>query len=120
MGRHQARLEQKGALLGRIVDIGAELFAIASACTYARTRGSADPGDAEAAFELADMFCTQARRRADQLFHEPWSTNDDNAQYKFAGGVLGGRYTFFEVAVVDPAGAERTVLHERPLANPRA
>ena len=119
MGRYQARLEQKGALLGRIVDIGAELFAIASACTYARTRSSADPGDAEAVFELADMFCTQARRRADQLFHELWS-NDDNAQYKFARGVLGGRYTFFEVDVVDPAGGERTVLHERPLANPRA
>ena len=119
MGRHQARLEQKGALLGRIVDIGAELFAIAGACTCARTRSSADPGDAEAAFELADMFCTQARRRADQLFHELWS-NDDNAQYKFARGVLGGRYTFFEVDVVDPAGGEHTVLHERPLANPRA
>ena len=119
MGRYQARLEHKGALLGRIVDIGAELFAIASACTYARARSSAHPGDAEAVIELADMFCTQARRRADQLFHELWS-NEDDAQYRFARCVLGGRYTFFEGDIVDPAGEERTLSHQRPLASPRA
>ena len=37
MGRYQARLEHKGHLLGRIVDIGAELYAIACACVYAQT-----------------------------------------------------------------------------------
>src|SRR3954470_9974202 len=37
MGRHQAGLEQRQTLLGRIVDIGAELFAIASAVVYADT-----------------------------------------------------------------------------------
>src|SRR4051795_1344870 len=37
MGRWQAKLEKKQAFLGRIVDIGAELYAIASAVTYANT-----------------------------------------------------------------------------------
>ena len=37
MGRYQAGLEKKQAVLGRIVDIGAELFAIASAAVYANT-----------------------------------------------------------------------------------
>src|SRR3954462_593784 len=48
MGRYQARLEHKGHLLGRIVDIGAELYAIACACVYAKTQGR------EEAVELAD------------------------------------------------------------------
>ena len=33
MGRWQAKLEHKQAFLGRIVDIGAELFAMAAACS---------------------------------------------------------------------------------------
>ena len=33
MGRHRARIEQEGQLLGRIVDMGAELDAIARAST---------------------------------------------------------------------------------------
>ncbi len=103
MGRYQAKLEQKGALLGRVVDIGAELFAIASACTYAATLAQEDPQHREAIFELADLFCGQARRRADALFHALWA-NDDDSQYELAQAVLDGRYEFFEHDVIDPAG----------------
>ena len=56
MGRYQARLEQKGHLLGRIVDIGAELYAIACACVYADTIGREQPDRGQEAFELADLF----------------------------------------------------------------
>ncbi|MGI8864530.1 MAG: acyl-CoA dehydrogenase family protein [Solirubrobacteraceae bacterium] len=116
MGRYQAKLEQKGALLGRIVDIGAELFAIASACTYASTLGQEDPGNKDAIYELADLFCAQARDRADRLFHELWANNDD-AQYKTAQSVLEGRYEFFERDVVDPAGDGPMIPeHEPPAA----
>jgi alkylation response protein AidB-like acyl-CoA dehydrogenase len=103
MGRYQAKLEQKGALLGRIVDIGAELFAIAAACVYASTLGNEDPSHQAEIYELADLFATQARRRADALFHDLWA-NDDDAQYKTAQDVLEGRYEFFEHDVLDPAG----------------
>ncbi len=116
MGRYQAKLEQKGALLGRIVDIGAELFAIASACTYASTLGQDDPANREAIYELADLFCTQARGRADVLFHELWANNDD-AQYKLAQSLLEGRYEFFEHDVLDPAGDGPMIPeHEPPAA----
>jgi len=53
--------------------------------------------------ELAGLFCSQARRRADRLFSELWS-NDDSAQYGAAQQVLAGRYTWFEEDVLDPAG----------------
>ena len=107
MGRYQAQLEQKGHLLGRIVDIGAELYAIAAAITYASTLNT------DEARELADLFAHQARRRADRLFHELWA-NDDADQYKAAQKVLEGRYTWFEADVLDPAESKAATAEPVP------
>ena len=103
MGRWQAKLEKKQAFLGRIVDIGAELYAIASAATYANTIKTERPDLAEQAFELADLFCKQARARVDRLFDELWSNNDD-ANYAAAQAVLDGRFTWVEEGIADPSG----------------
>ena len=114
MGIHQASLEQKGALLGRVVDIGAELFAISAACVYAHSIGTREPARKQEAFELADLFAKQARRRADRLFSELFS-NDDSAQYKTAQKVLEGRYTWWESDLLDPSGEGPTIpdaVHE--------
>src|SRR3954449_9975534 len=102
MGRWQAKLEQRQAFLGRIVDIGAELFAISAAVVYAETIAEETPGRADSARELADLFCAQARRRADGLFHDLWS-NDDDQSYKTALKLLDGRYTWLEEGVADPS-----------------
>jgi hypothetical protein len=104
MGRYQAGLEYRQAVLGRIVDIGAELFAIASAVVYADTLRSERPERAVQTDELADLFCTQARRRVDELFHALWA-NDDTANYRAAQQVLEGRYRFIEEDIVDPSGS---------------
>lgn len=103
MGRHQASLEQKGALLGRVVDIGAELYAISCAVVYAQTIAREHPDRRDSAFELAELFAKQARARAEVLFSELFG-NDDAAQYKTAQKVLGGEFTWFEENVLDPAG----------------
>jgi hypothetical protein len=114
MGRHQASLEQKGALLGRVVDIGAELFGISATCVYALTVGKREPEHKDEALELADMFAKQARRRADQLFSELFS-NDDAFQYKAAQKVLEGRYSWFDSDVLDPAGPGPHIPeHDKP------
>src|SRR3954447_19639542 len=103
MGRYQAGLEKKQAVLGRIVDIGAELFAIASAVVYANTIKSEHPERGEQAFELADLFAKHARRRVNELFAAVFA-NDDDASYKAAQNVLEGRYTWLEEGVADPSG----------------
>jgi hypothetical protein len=103
MGRWQGALEKKQSFLGRIVDIGAELYAIACACVYAQTLAKEDPANADQYTELGDLFCTQARRRASQLFHALWF-NDDADNYAAARRVLDGRYTAFERDLLDPAG----------------
>ena len=103
ISRYQAKLEKKQALLGRIVDIGAELFAMSSAVVYANTLASERPDRADQARELADLFCTQSRRRIEGLFHDLWS-NDDDHNYRAAQNVLKGRYEWFEEGMIDPSG----------------
>jgi alkylation response protein AidB-like acyl-CoA dehydrogenase len=102
MSRWQAGLEKRQSFLGRIVDIGAELFAISSAVVYADTLQREHPERAAEAVELAELFCLQARRRAEALFHALWF-NDDDEGYDAALAVLEGRHTWIEEGLVDPA-----------------
>jgi alkylation response protein AidB-like acyl-CoA dehydrogenase len=100
MARWQAGLEKRQNFLGRIVDIGAELFAMSACCVRAeRQRTDGHPG-AEDAFALADTFCNQARIRVDALFGGLW-TNADDADVALTHGVLEGRYTWLENGVLD-------------------
>ena len=103
MSRWQAKLERRQAFLGRLVDIGAELFAITATCVHARTIAEEDAPKGETALELADLFCHQARRRVDQLFYDLWH-NDDRDSYRAALKVLDDRYTWFEDGILDPSG----------------
>jgi hypothetical protein len=53
--------------------------------------------------ELADLFCGQARRRADALFATLFD-NDDAASYAAAQRLIGGRYDWLTTDVIDPSG----------------
>jgi alkylation response protein AidB-like acyl-CoA dehydrogenase len=103
MTRWQAKLEHRQTFLGRLVDIGAELFAMASAVTYADTIGRERPERRAEAQELAELFCTQAKHRVETLFHELWD-NVDDANRAAAALVLDGRYRWLEEGVADPSG----------------
>ncbi|GAA4215083.1 acyl-CoA dehydrogenase family protein [Actinocatenispora rupis] len=96
MARWQGGLERRERFLGRIVDIGAELFAMTAACV--RARRYAGTAEADAVAELADLFCTQAAARADALFDELWD-NGDGLDRRAAERVLAGRYAFLEDGV---------------------
>ncbi|MEE1941805.1 acyl-CoA dehydrogenase family protein [Streptomyces sp. TRM 70361] len=101
MARWQGGLERKQAFLGRIVDIGAELFAMSAACVRAEML-RADGSDGRAAYQLADAFCRQARLRAEELFGRLWNNTDD-IDREVVRGVLGGVYTWLEEGVLDPS-----------------
>jgi alkylation response protein AidB-like acyl-CoA dehydrogenase len=103
MARWQARLEQKQSFLARIVDIGAELYAISATVVYADRLGHEHPERKKESIELAELFCAMAKRRADTLFNELWA-NDDDARYSAAQKVLDGRYRWLEEGIIDPAG----------------
>ncbi|MEU6987736.1 acyl-CoA dehydrogenase family protein [Streptomyces sp. NPDC046324] len=102
MSRWQGRMELKQAFLGRIVDIGAELFAMSAACVRADLlRSSGEPHGREAQ-ALADAFCRQARLRVEELFGRLWSNTDD-LDRRVVDGVLAGRFEWLEEGVVDPS-----------------
>jgi alkylation response protein AidB-like acyl-CoA dehydrogenase len=103
MTRWQGKLEKKQAVLGRIVDIGAELYAMSAAAVYAQTLRAEHPERGDEAVELADLFIRQARRRVEALFGELFS-NDDDANYALAQQVLEGRHTWLEEGIADPSG----------------
>jgi alkylation response protein AidB-like acyl-CoA dehydrogenase len=100
MARWQAALEQKQGFLGRIVDIGAELFAMSAACVRAEAERAADSARGEQAYELADAFCQQATLRAEALFDALWS-NTDSTDAALSDAVLEGRYTWLEDGILD-------------------
>ncbi|MEV6566215.1 acyl-CoA dehydrogenase family protein [Streptomyces kronopolitis] len=102
MSRWQGRMETKQGFLGRIVDIGAELFAMSAACVRAEYLRETDDHGREAQ-QLADVFCRQARIRIEELFGRLW-TNTDDLDRKVVSGVLGGSYTWLEDGIVDPSG----------------
>jgi alkylation response protein AidB-like acyl-CoA dehydrogenase len=104
VARWHGGLERKQGFLGRIVDIGAELFAMSAACVRARLEVTDAAGTERgaAARELASLFCTQARLRVEDLFGQLWS-NTDAADSALARHVLSGRYRWLEDGIIDPS-----------------
>jgi alkylation response protein AidB-like acyl-CoA dehydrogenase len=112
MSRWQGRLEHKQRFLGRIVDIGAELFAMTAACVRAQ-RDRADG----TAVELADAFCRQAQVRTEQLFDQLWHNCDDSDRM-LARGVLAGRHTWLEEGILDPSIEGPWIAQDGGMAKP--
>ncbi|MGW2518428.1 acyl-CoA dehydrogenase family protein [Streptomyces sp. NPDC001617] len=102
MSRWQGKMETKQGFLGRIVDIGAELFAMSAACVRAELLRSQGEHGREA-YQLADVFCRQARIRVEELFNRLW-TNTDDLDRKLVKGVMSGTYAWLEEGIVDPSG----------------
>lgn len=97
MSRWGGKLERRQRFLSRIVDIGAELFAMSAACV----RAQRDPEGGSAA-GLADAFCAQATVRVEELFTRLWSNSDDSDR-ELARQVLDDRFTWLEQGVLDPS-----------------
>lgn len=113
MVRFGPGLEKRQAVLGRVVDIGAELLVMSATVLYAKTlekRG----GDERGADALADAFCRQARRRISASFRSIFR-NDDVATYKVARRYLDGEMEWLERGVISLAGyreLQRSVAEE--------
>lgn len=113
MLRFGPKLERRQALLGRIVDIGADLFVMTAACGRAMKLVGENPGD-RTPFELADAACKLARRRIAANFRAVRG-NDDTDIYKVARGALEDRYAWLEAGLADdPAPHEPAAPSDPP------
>jgi alkylation response protein AidB-like acyl-CoA dehydrogenase len=98
MVRFGPRLEKRQAVLGRLVEIGAELLAMTAACSRAQAMVRREPGN-RGPVELADLFSRQARRRIEDRFAAMFD-NDDVAAYAVAQQVLRNEHTWLEQGLV--------------------
>jgi alkylation response protein AidB-like acyl-CoA dehydrogenase len=98
MIRFGPKLEKRQAVLGRLVEIGAELLAITAACSRALAMVRKDPSN-QGPVELAEVFARQARRRVEDRFAAVFD-NDDVATYAVAQQVLRNEHTWLEQGMV--------------------
>jgi hypothetical protein len=98
MVRFGPKLEKRQAVLGRLVEIGAELLAITAACSRAYAMYRKDPAN-RGPVELAGVFSRHARRRVEERFAAVFD-NDDLATYAAAQQVLRNEHTWLETNMV--------------------
>jgi alkylation response protein AidB-like acyl-CoA dehydrogenase len=117
MVRFGPKLEKRQVVLGRLVEIGAELLAITAACSRAysmcQKRGSgarpeqssegAAGQDGVGAVKLADLFSRHARRRVEEKFAAVFD-NDDVVTYNVAQQVIRNEHTWLETGMVGSGG----------------
>jgi alkylation response protein AidB-like acyl-CoA dehydrogenase len=94
MARFGPKLEKRQSVLFRLVDVGAELFAMSCACVYAHQLTQQDPSNTGPA-RMADLFCRHSRDRVKQLFRDVFD-NHDAATYRLAQDVLKGRHDWMD------------------------
>ncbi|HEX7195160.1 MAG TPA: DNA polymerase II, partial [Chthoniobacterales bacterium] len=99
MASHGPKLEREQILLGRFVDIGTEIFAIATSCARAQSLLRTDENTKMDLLALADYFCSAARLRIDRIFYSV-RHNADLRGKKLARRVLSGELSWLENGIV--------------------
>jgi hypothetical protein len=97
MVRFGPALEKRQAVLGRLVDVGADLFVMTA--VVSRARMLASKGTDGSALALADLHCRRARRRIAAAFDSLFS-NDDKATNLIAKRLLEGELVWLEEGIV--------------------
>ncbi len=92
-------LERKQAVLGRIVEIGAELFVMVATAVHAKSLVDKKPSD-RSPYQLADVFCRQARTRIRERFDHLFA-NNDTVTYRIAQEAMEGTFEWLEEGLLN-------------------
>jgi alkylation response protein AidB-like acyl-CoA dehydrogenase len=91
MGMYRDKLERQQLLLGHLMEIGTELFAMAATCSFARSLATKEDTTPIA---LAEHFCDLATRRIEQHFRDLHI--DQSGMHGLAKQVLSGDLKWLE------------------------
>ena len=100
MAKFGPKLEKEQIVLGNFVDIGVELFVMASTLSYAEHLAGANPADPSPQ-ELANLYCSEARRRIESNFRAVKS-NFNRSYDRVAGLLMEGRLDWLAAGAIDP------------------
>jgi alkylation response protein AidB-like acyl-CoA dehydrogenase len=92
MVRHGPGLQNKQQFLFRIVDIATELYVMSAVISKAKDQPEAQ--------EIAEIFCLNARRKVERLFHDLWH-NSDSMKYKLAQRIEKDEFLWLENGIVE-------------------
>ena len=95
MARYQKKLEFRQLILGRLMEIGTDLFAISATCSYALVQEK--KGNTEA-IALADYFCKLAARRINERY-AALTDNDDKTLSEIGKATVEGKMAWLEEGV---------------------
>jgi alkylation response protein AidB-like acyl-CoA dehydrogenase len=87
---YQDKLEQRQHVLGVLMNIGTQLFAMASTCSYALTIKSDNPN----VIELAELFCRDSRRKICDWYKDLSIKTKGNRE--LSDGVMNGNFAWLE------------------------
>jgi alkylation response protein AidB-like acyl-CoA dehydrogenase len=103
MAKYGPKLEREQLLLGRVVDIGTELYAITATVLYADAlikHGGADTPYPRSELEhLANCFCAAAEARIAESF-AALNRNNDRGDYALARSLLDGQHAYLRDGIV--------------------
>lgn len=109
MARYQKGLEYRQLILGRLMEIGTDLFAMSATVAYAQAMKK-EFGDEVTS--LADYFCKMARRRIEARFRG-LENNDDKMLREIGKAVLEGKMDFLDDGIVDLPKAPEAGAREK-------
>jgi len=100
MAKFGPKLEKEQIILGNFVDIGVDLFVMASTLSYADHLVGANPAD-QSPQELANLFCCEARRRIEGNFRAVKS-NFNRSYNKVTGLLMDGKLDWLAAGSINP------------------
>lgn len=96
------KLDRRQMILGRLVEIGTELFAMSTSIAKVMELEKQNPGE-KGPRELADLFCRQSRIRIREYFHGV-CCNTDTQDSKVAAKVMENGYEWLEAGIMADDG----------------
>ncbi|MCK5862997.1 MAG: acyl-CoA dehydrogenase family protein [Candidatus Hydrogenedentes bacterium] len=102
MGKYQLKLEYEQIILSNYVDIGTDLFVMASSLSYAEHLLKENPDDSTPQ-ELVDLFCSEAKRRIKSNFAMAKQGKHNKKYNKVAGQLMDGKLRWLaKDAITEP------------------